>query len=92
LWGKIGFDPFCTGSTIIEKKAGVMIEKFKLEDEYIELIKLLKVAGLCGTGGMAKVVTSEGLVKVDGAVELRKRCKVRKGQTVEFQGNSIELE
>jgi ribosome-associated protein len=92
LWGKIGLDAFYTGSTIIEKKAGVMVEKFKLEDEYIELIKLLKVTGLCDSGGMAKVVTSEGRVKVDGVVELRKRCKIRKGQTVEFQGNFIELE
>jgi ribosome-associated protein len=79
-------------STIIEKKAGVMSTKFRLENEYIELIKLLKVTGLCGSGGMAKVVTGEGCVKVDGVVELRKRCKIRKGQTVEFEGNIIELE
>jgi ribosome-associated protein len=66
--------------------------KFKLEDGYIELIKLLKVTGLCSSGGMAKVVTSEGRVKVDGVVELRKRCKIKKGQTVEFQGEVVELE
>jgi ribosome-associated protein YbcJ (S4-like RNA binding protein) len=41
-----------------------MVEKFKLKDEYIELIKLLKVTGLCGSGGMAKVITSEGREKV----------------------------
>ena len=69
-----------------------MILKFKLEDDYIELIKLLKVTGLCDSGGMAKVVTSEGNVKVDGVVELRKRCKIRKGQTIEFEGNVIEVE
>jgi ribosome-associated protein len=69
-----------------------MVTKFKLNDEYIELIKLLKVTGLCGSGGMAKVVTSEGRVKVDGVEELRKRCKIRKGQTVEFQGSFIEVE
>ena len=69
-----------------------MVEKFRLKDEYIELIKLLKVTGLCGSGGMAKVITNEVRVKVDGVVELRKRCKIRKGQTVEFQGNFIELE
>ena len=69
-----------------------MVEKFRLKDEYIELIKLLKVTGLCGSGGMAKVITNEGRVKVDGVVEFRKRCKIRKGQTVEFQGNFIELE
>jgi ribosome-associated protein len=79
-------------SAISEKKAGFMASKFKLENEYIELVKLLKVTGLCGSGGMAKVVTSEGRVKVDGVVELRKGCKIRKGQTVEFEGNIIELE
>jgi len=69
-----------------------MVTRFKLQDEYIELIKLLKVTGLCDSGGMAKVVTGEGCVKVDGVVELRKRCKIRKGQTVEFEGNVIELQ
>jgi len=69
-----------------------MIAKFKLEGEYIELIKLLKITGLCGSGGMAKVVTGEGRVRVDGIVELRKRCKIRKGQTVQFDGNTIEVE
>jgi ribosome-associated protein len=69
-----------------------MVEKFRLKDEYIELSKLLKVTGLCSSGGMAKIITSEGRVKVDGVEELRKRCKIRKGQTVEFQGNIIELE
>jgi ribosome-associated protein len=76
----------------MEKESGIMVQKFKLEDEYIELNKLLKVTGLCGSGGMAKVITNEGRVKVDGVVELRKSCKIRKGQTVEFQGNFIELE
>jgi ribosome-associated protein len=69
-----------------------MVNKFKIEGEYIELIKLLKVIGWCSSGGMAKVVTSEGNVKVDGVVELRKRCKIRKGQRVAFAGNIIEVE
>jgi ribosome-associated protein len=69
-----------------------MVETFRLKDEYIELSKLLKVTGLCSSGGMAKIITSEGRVKVDGVEELRKRCKIRKGQTVEFQGNIIVLE
>ncbi|MFC1493658.1 RNA-binding S4 domain-containing protein [Thermodesulfobacteriota bacterium] len=66
--------------------------KFKAENGQIELIKLLKVTGLCSTGGMAKVVTEEGLVKVDGEVEYRKRRKIKKGQQVEFEGNIILLE
>lgn len=69
-----------------------MVTTFRIEDDYIELIKLLKVTGLCSSGGMAKVVTSEGRVRVNGAIELRKRCKIRKGQRVEFEGNIIEVE
>ncbi len=69
-----------------------MSECFEMDGEYIELIKLLKAAGMCGTGGMAKMAVEAGLVKVDGLVEFRKRCKVRKGQKVEFEGKIINVE
>jgi len=69
-----------------------MATKFKIDGAYIELIKLLKATGLCGTGGVAKMVVEDGLVSVDGEVELRKRCKVKSGQTVSFDGTVIELE
>ncbi len=68
-----------------------MGEQFKLEGEYIELLKLLKATGLCNTGGMAKNVVSDGLVKVDGKVDLRKRCKIRSGQSVEFENHVIDV-
>ncbi len=69
-----------------------MATKFKIDGAYIELIKLLKATGLCGTGGVAKMVVDDGLVLVNGNVELRKRCKIKNGQTVEFGGTVIELE
>ena len=56
------------------------------------MIKLLKATGLCDTGGAAKIAVDEGAVKVDGAVESRKRCKIRRGQVVEIDGNVIEVE
>lgn len=66
------------------------MEEFILQDaEFIELNSLLKLMGLCESGGMAKAVIAEGRVKVDGAVELRKRCKIRRGQTVESDGHRI---
>ena len=64
---------------------------FEIQGDYIELIKLLKATGLCDTGGMAKHVTDEGLVRVDGRIELRKRCKIRRGQLVSFEGQEIEV-
>lgn len=57
--------------------------------DYIELHSLLKVTGLCESGGLAKLLVADGLVKVDGEVELRKRCKIRTGQTVELSDQQI---
>jgi ribosome-associated protein len=66
------------------------MDDFKLEGrEFIELDNLLKVTGLCDSGGLAKTVIAEGRVTVDGHVELRRRCKLRTGQVVEFEGHRI---
>jgi ribosome-associated protein len=68
------------------------MEIFELEDhEYIELNNLLKITGLAESGGRAKVVIAEGQVKVDGKVELRKRCKIRTGQVVEFDSQKVTV-
>ena len=77
---------------VIEETPRGMVEKFVLDDDYIELIKLLKVMGLCESGGMAKIAVERGLVTVDGVVEFRKRCKIRRGRKVAFEGNLIEVE
>ena len=63
--------------------------EFTITGEYIELDKLLKAAQLCGTGGEARIMISEGLVTVDGETELRLRRKVRPGMTVRYDGNEI---
>ena len=66
------------------------MEEFKLEgNKFIELNHLLKVMGLCASGGAAKALIAKGRVRVDGNVELRRRCKIRKGQIVEFEGHKI---
>ena len=62
---------------------------FALTAEFIELFKLLKVTGLCESGGRAKHAISQSEIKVDGQVETRKACKIRKGQQVEFGGETI---
>ena len=55
---------------------------FRLTGEYIALCDLLKVTGVCASGGAGKALVASGAVAVDGAVELRKTCKIRRGQTV----------
>ena len=68
------------------------MQEFKLSDtEFIALCDLLKTTGLCDNGGHAKAVIADGQVKVDGEVDLRKRGKIRPGQVVEFNGESIKV-
>ena len=55
---------------------------FELTGEYIELNQLLKVVGLCDSGGAGKQIVASGDVKVDGKQELRKTAKIRAGQRV----------
>lgn len=68
-----------------------MKTRFAIEGDYIELVKLLKASGLLATGGLAKAVVADGLVTVDGRVDLRKGCKIKRGQVVAFEGHEIEV-
>ncbi len=43
---------------------------------HVELCDLLKLEGWSESGAQAKIAIAEGQVKVDGAVETRKRCKI----------------
>jgi len=56
--------------------------EFDLNDEYVELNQLLKLVGICDSGGAGKVLVASGGVKVDGKIETRKTCKIRAGQLV----------
>jgi ribosome-associated protein len=73
-------------------KVGTVVDTFALNNSaYIELNDLLKVTGLCASGGEAKARIAQGQVQVDGQVELRKRCKIRKAQRVAFAGHEIDV-
>jgi len=61
------------------------------DDDFIELIKLLKLKNIAQTGGHAKMMVEEGLVKVNGTVEFRKRNKLRPGDLIELEGIIIEI-
>lgn len=71
-----------------------MAEKneFKLTGyDFIELNKLLKFLGWVDTGGEAKIRIEDGEVIVNGETEFRKRCKLRNGDNVQFQGQEIHI-
>ena len=69
------------------------METFSLQGRpHVELNNLLKLMGWCPSGGVAKLVIDEGMVTVDGEVETRKRCKIKVGQVVEFEGDQVRIE
>ena len=55
---------------------------FELAGEFVELNQLLKLVGLCDSGGAGKAMVADGVVSVDGKRELRKTAKIRTGQIV----------
>mgnify|MGYP003484578439 CR=1 FL=1 len=68
------------------------MEVIKLRDEYIKLGQALKAAGLVGSGVEAKEVILDGLVKVNGNVELQRGKKLYGGDIVSFDGEEIKIE
>ena len=64
---------------------------FALEGEYVELNQLLKLVGLCDSGGAGKALVASSAVRVDGADETRKTCKIRAGQQVEMGDACIHV-
>jgi len=60
------------------------MEKISISTEFIKLDQLLKFANAVDGGGMAKNVIQDGLVKVNGEVELQRGKKLRDKDTVEF--------
>ncbi len=63
----------------------------KQGEEYIELIKLLKVLNIAESGALAQILVSNGDVKRNNVVELRKRAKIRRGETIEVLGQVINI-
>lgn len=68
-----------------------MDQTFQISDDYIELNKLLKASGLCGTGGQSKMVIKDGLVVVDGKIETRVRRKIKPGMAVIYDSQTINV-
>ena len=65
--------------------------QFQLDGEYVELNQLLKLVGLCDSGGAGKMIVASGAVYVDGQQELRKTCKIHAGQIVRLDDVEIHV-
>ncbi len=56
-----------------------------------ELYKILKFEGLVASGAEAKQVIADGLVKVNGEVETRKRKKIIPQDTIEYAHTTLNI-
>jgi ribosome-associated protein len=66
--------------------------QFELEGHaFVELNQLLKLTGLCDSGGAGKMIVASGAVYVDGEQELRKTCKIHAGQIVRLDEVEIHV-
>lgn len=67
------------------------MQKVIIHTEYIKLDALLKYAGLCETGGEAKELIQSGAVRLNGEVCIQRGKKCVAGDTIELDGQSIEI-
>ena len=65
--------------------------EFELTEDYIELIKLLKVLQIAENGAMAKTLVENGEEVRHGETESRKRAKIRKGEVIKVLGQTIKV-
>ncbi|MFH0728255.1 MAG: RNA-binding S4 domain-containing protein [Pseudomonadota bacterium] len=73
------------------KTLSAAIRVVEIKKEPTELHKILKFENMVQSGGEAKFVISQGLVRVNGDVETRKRRKIMSGDFIEFEGNIIRV-
>ena len=62
-----------------------------IHTEYIKLEAFLKLAGLVGTGGEAKERIQAGEATVNGEICTMRGKKLRVGDTVSFDGETLEV-
>ncbi|MDY7579801.1 RNA-binding S4 domain-containing protein [Herbaspirillum sp. RTI4] len=59
--------------------------------DYVELNQLLKLTGVCDSGGAGKALVAAGGVSVNGRPESRKTCKILANQTVTLGDLNIRV-
>lgn len=67
------------------------MEIINIRDDYIKLGQVLKLAGLVESGVDAKHVIQDGLVKLNGQVEVQRGKKVHIGDVIEFDGKQVKV-
>lgn len=65
--------------------------QIQLKEEYITLSQLLKVCDIVSSGGEAKAYLASEEVLVNGEPENRRGRKLRKGDVIETDGETIKI-
>lgn len=68
------------------------MDSVMIRDEFIKLGQALKLAGLVSSGVEAKIAVQDGLVKVNGEVDVRRGRKLINGDIVEYDGSQFKIE
>lgn len=63
----------------------------EIKTEYIKLDQLLKFANLTDTGGLAKEIIQQGLVKVNGEICTMRGKKIRSGDVVSVEDYQVTV-
>ncbi|SHI45712.1 RNA-binding S4 domain-containing protein [Parasporobacterium paucivorans] len=68
------------------------MEIIKLREDYIKLGQALKAAGAASSGVEAKMMIQDGLVKVNGAVEMQRGKKLKAGDVITCGDEEIQIQ
>ena len=68
------------------------MEVIHLREDYIKLGQALKAARLVDTGAEAKIAVQDGLVRVNGRIEVQRGKKLVAGDMVEYRGKNVKIE
>lgn len=63
-----------------------------INQEPVELYKILKFEGIVASGAEAKQLIADGAVKVNGQIETRKRKKMMAGDSIETGDQKMLLQ
>ncbi len=67
------------------------MNELKINTDFIKLGQLMKLAGFADSGSYAKIFIKEGLVKVNGEIDIRRGRKVYQGDIVSFEDNEVKV-
>lgn len=61
------------------------MKEIAITTDYIKLDQFLKLCSVAQTGGQAKLMISEGMITVNGAVAFERGKKIRKNDIVDIK-------